>query len=104
MMQQKIVADPQIKPLLADELLEELGALNVTARHIRTLVDVVETQMKELLHYASKQPGFFHGSEWDQITDCLMMIDEKADHVEAMAERVVASDWHPWNQPPQGRS
>lgn len=101
MMQQRIVVDPQAKLLLTDEILQDVSALNVTARHICTLVNTIENLKSDLHTYVSKISGFYESSEWDQIAHFLAMIEEKADHVEAIANRVTASEWHPWNRLPQ---
>lgn len=96
MMQQKIVADPQAKPLLSDATLNDVCALIETARHTRTLVDAVSSHVDILLRAAKSSASFYETSEWSQINDFLIMIKEKADHVEDVAERVEASEWHSW--------
>lgn len=93
MMQQRIVADPQAKPPLTEELLNEVGSLITTARHINTLVSAVQSHVSILLRAEERRPGFYQTSEWEEIQDLLNMVDEKADHVQNVAERVEASEW-----------
>lgn len=91
MMQQKIVADPHAKPLLDDDLIETVGMLSVTAQHVRTLIDAVQMHLEALHKAAQSRPGYYRSAEWDSIAHLLDMIDDKADHVEDVADRVVAT-------------
>lgn len=98
-MQQKIVADREAKPLLNSNLLEEVAALTSTARHIRTLLSAVRGLQTELYRHVSAPHDFHRSSEWDDIVNLIAMIEEKADHVDSVAERVAETEWQPWDHP-----